>query len=92
MGIFNVYTQELNMRTRVKKWGNSLGLRIPKTFADEINLKENSSIEMMMQEGTLLITPVTEHEWTLEELLAGVTDENRHHEWETGPAEGEETW
>lgn len=45
-----------------------------------------------MQEGTLLITPVTEHEWTLEELLAGVTDENRHHEWETGPAEGEETW
>jgi len=80
------------MRTRVKKWGNSLGLRIPKTFADEINLKENSSIEMMMQEGALLITPVTEHEWTLEELLVGVTDENRRHEWETGPAEGKETW
>jgi len=80
------------MRTRVKKWGNSLGLRIPKTFADEINLKENSSIEMMMQDGTLLITPVTEREWTLEELLAGVTDENRHHEWETDPAEGEEAW
>jgi antitoxin MazE len=80
------------MRTRVKKWGNSLGLRIPKTFADEINLKENSSIEMMMQEGTLLITPVTEREWTLEELLVGVTDENRRHEWDAGPAEGEETW
>ena len=80
------------MRTRVKKWGNSLGLRIPKTFADEINLKENSSIEMMMQDGTLLITPVMEREWTLEELLAGVTDENRHHEWETGPAEGGEIW
>ena len=80
------------MRTRVKKWGNSLGLRIPRTFADEVNLKENSYIEMMMQEGSLLITPVTEREWTLEELLVGVTDENRRHEWDAGPAEGEETW
>jgi antitoxin MazE len=92
MGIFIVYTQELSMRTRVNKWGNSLGLRIPKTYADEINLKENASIEMIMQEGTLLITPVTEREWTLGELLAGVTEENRQHEWETGPAEGEESW
>ena len=80
------------MRTRIKKWGNSLGLRIPKTFADEINLKEDSSIEMIMQEGTLLITPVAERPWTMEELLAGVTDENRPREWETGPAEGVETW
>ncbi len=47
---------------------------------------------MIMQEGTLLITPVTEREWTLGELLAGVTEENRQHEWETGPAEGEESW
>lgn len=61
-------------------------------YADEINLKENASIEMIMQEGTLLITPVTEREWTLGELLAGVTEENRQHEWETGPAEGEESW
>jgi antitoxin MazE len=80
------------MRTRVNKWGNSLGLRIPKAFADEMNLKEDSSIEMRAQNGTLLITPVTEREWTLEELLAGITEENRHHEWETGPARGDETW
>jgi antitoxin MazE len=83
---------EPSMRTRVNKWGNSLGLRIPKAFADEMNLKEDSSIEMRAEDGTLLITPVSEREWTLEELLAGITNENRHHEWETGPARGDETW
>ena len=80
------------MRSRVQKWGNSLALRIPKSFADEIGLEKNSSVELMLKEGRLVVAPVAEQKRSLEELLAQVTDENIHHEWETGPPEGEEIW
>ncbi len=80
------------MRSRVQKWGNSLALRIPKSFADEIGLEKNSSVELMLKEGMLVVAPVAEQKRSLEELLAQVTDENIHHEWETGPPEGEEIW
>jgi antitoxin MazE len=80
------------METRIQKWGNSLGVRIPKAFADEIGLKHNSTVEVMMKEGELIIKPVVERKWTLEQLLDAVTEENIHHEWETGAAEGDEIW
>lgn len=47
---------------------------------------------MMVQEGALVIRPDPEIGWTLEVLLAGVTDENIHEEWETGPPRGRESW
>jgi antitoxin MazE len=80
------------LRSRVQKWGNSLALRIPKSFADEIGLAENSSIQVMVREGTLVVTPEREPEWRLEDLLEKVTTDNIHREWETGPAEGDEIW
>lgn len=80
------------MRTKVQKWGNSLALRIPKVYADEIRIEANASIDMTMKDGALVITPVVENQSALEELLAAVTEKNIHHEWDTGPAEGEELW
>jgi antitoxin MazE len=72
------------MRSKVQKWGNSLALRVPKSFADEMGLEENSSVELMLKEGLLIVSPAGEQRWKLEELLAGVTEENIHHEWEIG--------
>ena len=80
------------MRRRVQKWGNSLALRIPKSFADEIGLAENSSIQIVIKQGTLVITPDREPEWRLQDLLEKVTEDNIHREWETGPPKGYETW
>ena len=80
------------MVSRAQKWGNSLAVRIPKAFADEMNLAENSSIRMMLKDGALIITPGDERTWSLEELLAGVTEENIHGEWETGEPAGKEPW
>jgi antitoxin MazE len=84
-----MYTQ---MKTRVHKWGNSLGVRIPKTFASEIGIDRDSSIQMMVEEGALRIVPEREPSWTLSELLAGVTEANKPSEWDTGVPEGEEPW
>lgn len=80
------------MVSRVQKWGNSLAVRIPKAFADEMNLAENASILMMLKEGALVIVPDDKTEWKLEVLLADVADDNIHGEWETGLASGKEPW
>ena len=80
------------MKTQIQKWGNSLALRIPKSFANEMGLGENSSVQLMIKEGVLVIALDAEPKLTLEELLSQVTEDNVHHEWETGPAKGDETW
>ena len=80
------------MKTRVQKWGNSLALRIPKSFASEVGLQKESPVEVSLADGKLVIAPVAKPELTLKQLLAKVTPENIHHEVETGPAIGNETW
>ncbi len=77
------------MKTRVQKWGNSLALRIPKSFAVEAGLHDNAAVELSLVEGTLVVQPVV-RPLTLDELLRSVTDENIPCEWDTGPAVGKE--
>lgn len=80
------------MQTKIQKWGNSLALRIPKAFADEISIEQNASVEISVIEGKIVIAPIAEAGFTLDELLAGVTPENLHGEIDTGEAVGNEVW
>mgnify|MGYP000112005695 CR=1 FL=1 len=80
------------MRTRVQKWGNSLALRIPKAFATEMGLQNDSSVEVSLVNGTLVIAPVAEPKLLLEQLLAQITEDNLNPEVDTGPAVGNEAW
>ncbi len=80
------------MKTRIQKWGNSLALRIPKAFADEVGLQRETSVEVSLADGKIVVTPVTKSKLTLEQLLSKVTKENMHHEVDTGSAVGNETW
>ena len=80
------------MRTRVQMWGNSLALRIPKSFAAETRLQQDTVVEVSLVNGTLVVSAVQEPEFTLEQLLAGVTEGNLPAESGTGPAVGQEAW
>ena len=80
------------MRSRIQKWGNSLALRIPKSFANEVGLHRETSVEISLADGKLVIAPVAKPKLTLKQLLSKVTEENLHHEVDTGPAIGNETW
>lgn len=80
------------MITRVQKWGNSLAVRIPKALAEEIGLQDNSPVNVSLLDQHVVIKPVLNPDSTLEELLALVTDENRHGEVMTGPPRGGEVW
>ena len=80
------------MKTRVQKWGNSLALRIPKSFAIEVGLEQNAPVEVSLVDRKLIITPVSEPSFSLEDLLAQVSEHNLHREVNTGPAVGNEAW
>ena len=80
------------MKTRVQKWGNSLALRIPKSFANEVGLQRETPVDISLSEGKLVITPEAKPKPTLKQPLAKVTKDNLHHEVDTGTTVGNETW
>lgn len=80
------------MKTRVQKWGNSLALRIPKSFANEVGLLNNSSVEVSLANGKLVVVPIEKPSVTLKKLLAQITEKNIHHEVGSGPSVGNEAW
>lgn len=80
------------MRGHIQKWGNSLALRIPKSFAEEVGVSAGSPVELTLLEGQLRIQPVSRPSYSLEDLLAGVTDDNLHQAIESGPPVGDEVW
>ena len=78
------------MKARIVKRGNSLALRIPKPFADEVRLAEDSPVDVSVRNGKLVVVPMVDSELTLE--FSQITPENRHGETETGTAVGNEVW
>jgi antitoxin MazE len=80
------------MRSKVQRWGNSLAVRIPKVFAEEVGLSDDSPIEIRLVKGGLVLEPSPPYGPTLEELLDGVTQDNLPGEWDTGAPVGVEEW
>jgi antitoxin MazE len=80
------------MRTRIQKWGNSLALRIPKSFAAEAGLQKETSVEISLVNKKLVIATIAKPKSTLKQLMAKVTEDNLHREINTGTPVGNETW
>ena len=80
------------MLTKVQKWGDRLALRIPKALAEEAGLEAGSEIELRVENGCLEIYLPGTPRYTLEELVAQITPENRHDEVDWGPPVGKEVW
>ncbi|MBE9064740.1 AbrB/MazE/SpoVT family DNA-binding domain-containing protein [cf. Phormidesmis sp. LEGE 11477] len=80
------------MKTKIQKWGNSLALRIPKSFATETSLEPDMEVELSLVDGKLVIAPIEKLVYSLEDLLAGITAENIHEEIDTDASVGNEAW
>jgi len=80
------------MQTKVQKWGNSLALRIPKSFAEEAKVGDGSTVDLSIADGHLVIRPVRPQRFELHTLLAEVKEENLHAEISTGEPTGREAW
>lgn len=77
------------MEVRVQKWVNSLAIRIPKVYADEINVRSGSLVTIDREENKLILESKQDRK-KLKELLAKVTSENIHEEIDTGESVGNE--
>ena len=80
------------METTIKKWGNSLALRIPKALAEEAGLYYELSVELSLLDGKLVIAPIEQPKLDLEAMLNQITENNLHSEVNVGPAVGQEVW
>lgn len=80
------------MQTKIQKWGNSLGLRIPKAFAEEAGVQAGSQVELSVENGVLTMRPSRRKKYGLQELLRRVTAKNLHDEVDTGTPVGREVW
>jgi antitoxin MazE len=81
-----------DVRTRIQRWGNSLAVRIPKAFAADLGLEDGAAVALTLDDGSLVIRPVPETAFRLDDLLDGVTPTNRHGEENLGPPAGGEVW
>jgi len=79
------------MYTSIQKWGNSSAVRLPKAAMEKAGLQQHDRVEILVQEGSLLITPARRH-LTLRERAAGYSGEYRPEEWQTGEIVGKEAW
>jgi len=77
------------MKTRVQKWGNSLAIRIPAGLAREADMAEGTAVDVDVEDGKLRIVRETRIP-TLDELIAAITDENKHEPVDFGPPVGRE--
>jgi antitoxin MazE len=80
------------MHVRVRKWGNSLAVRIPKSLAEDVEVKEGTVLNLAVSEGKLVATAVKKKRLSLEQLLAKVNTKNLHDEIDFGSSVGRETW
>jgi antitoxin MazE len=78
--------------TKVQKWGNSLGVRIPKAAAKEACIEAGETVRLVVRGDELVIRPVRLVKFRLRDLLRRVTAKNLHEEVSTGDAVGREVW
>ncbi|MCH7688522.1 MAG: AbrB/MazE/SpoVT family DNA-binding domain-containing protein [Planctomycetes bacterium] len=78
--------------TKIRKWGNSLGVRIPKSLATDVRVEDGCSVDLSIENGRLVIVPIAQDGQNLDELLDQITPQNLHGELETGKPVGGEVW
>ncbi len=78
------------METKIQKWGNSLAIRLPKTFADQTGIENGSDVHLLVEEGKIVVIPIREKELLLEDYLSRINEANIHKEISFGSAVGRE--
>lgn len=80
------------MHAKIQRWGNSLGLRIPKSVAAGVGVKVDSVVDLSVDGDKIVIRPVRRVRYDLDELLRDVTPENLHGEVDIDGPVGREIW
>ncbi|MEX0918488.1 MAG: AbrB/MazE/SpoVT family DNA-binding domain-containing protein [Candidatus Paceibacterota bacterium] len=79
------------MKTKIQKWGNSLGVRLPKSIAEQKSLREGLGVSVVLKNNQIVIEPTAE-EFSLESMLAEINTNNLHDETNWSETRGNEVW
>jgi antitoxin MazE len=80
------------MSVTLHRWGNSIGLRLPKPLLEQLGLKEGSEVDIKIEGNRIVVEPARRRRYTMAELLEGMTPDNRPEEVDWGPPVGREVW
>jgi len=78
------------VNTKIQKWGNSLGMRIPGHLAKEAGVQEGTGVDIRVVRGRLVISVLRRTKYSLAELVAGITPGNRNSTLLDGKPRGKE--
>jgi antitoxin MazE len=76
------------MHINVTKWGDSLGVRIPRVLANKLGIHAGTPVDVSIQDCHLIISK----EYSLKSLVDQITPENIHKEVHIGASCGKESW
>ena len=80
------------MNTKIQKWGNSLGIRLPKEIANNQDLIAGSVVKVSTEDKKIIIERVNKPRYTIEALVAGINKDNLHEATDWGEPRGKEIW
>jgi len=85
------------MEMVIKKWGNSLAVRIPAAIAKTLKIDVDQKVNMELKGGKLIITPVTNIKYDLDDLLKhcpqkAIRLDDEDQEWLNAAPVGKEEW
>jgi antitoxin MazE len=80
------------MSVTLHKWGNSVGLLLPKPLLEQLGRKEGSVADVKVEGNRLVIEPTHRRRYTMAEVLEGFSPDNRPGEVDWGPPVGREVW
>ena len=78
------------MQVTMRKWGNSIGVRIPAGILTELNLSAEKKVDVRAEAGRIIIEPIIDSQETLEQLVGQITPDNVHSEIDFGQPVGKE--
>lgn len=79
------------MKIKVRRWGNSLAIRLPAPLMREMGVEYGSTVDLVSTDRGLLIRPATLR-YSLDDLVSGIDEKNLHEETDWGSPAGKEAW
>ena len=82
------------MVTKLQKWGNSQGLRVPKELLEEVQIDVGDEVKISVQRGRIIVEPTSNvrGRYSLKKLVSRIPKGQRAEELEWGPPVGKEAW
>ncbi|MBA3274898.1 MAG: PbsX family transcriptional regulator [Chloroflexia bacterium] len=66
------------MRTSIVRWGKGAAIRIPSPIMRAARLKIDQEVDVREEGRVVIVAPVRHAKYDLDELIAGITDDNKH--------------